>query len=86
MSILALLQSLDLIKWLVALVTGAVVLLGGWKVAKNSGVKEQKTKDLLKKHKQDEATREKVKQVNEKIRTDPSSITRWLHDNNRFRK
>lgn len=86
MSIIAFLQSLDLIKWLVALAGVLGLAFGGTKLLKNAGAKEQRLKDIENKQKQDAATQKKVDIINEKISTDPDAIREWLRRKGHLRK
>ena len=75
-----------MIEWAVGTLIGALVLVGTWFAARRAGAKAQQEKVDTNLAKNDAATREKVKEINEKIRTNPDTITQWLRDTNRFRK
>lgn len=65
-------------------VVAAALVLFGVKFAKDAGENQERLKQLEDKQKRDEATRERAREADEKIR-DPNYVDEWLHRNNRFR-
>jgi hypothetical protein len=71
-------------KFVQALITFGIFLLGAFAlIKKGESINQAKVKEEA--VKRDEATEKRIRKANEKINSSNSSVTDWLHRNNRFR-